>query len=239
MNEAIYLTDAYARDSAAKVIAITDEGGIVLDRTVFYPTGGGQPGDSGWLNWDKQRMPIATTVKGLDGSIILVPAEPEEIPQPGTHVTQKLDWDRRHRHMRVHSLLHLLSVVVPFPVVGGQISATHGRLDFDLADAPEDRDGIEDALASYIAQDLPITDHWITQEELQAAPELVKTLSVAPPVTAANVRLVQIGEGDAWIDLQPCGGTHVARTGEIGAVRLGKIEKKGRGTRRIYVHLDS
>ena len=149
-TEPIYFTDAYARDSAAKVTAITDEGGIVLDRTVFYPTGGGQPGDSGWLNWDKQRMPIATTVKGLDGSIILVPAEPEEIPQPGTHVTQKLDWDR---------LLHLLSVVVPFPVVGGQISATHGRLDFDLADAPEDRDGIEDALASYIAQDLPITDH--------------------------------------------------------------------------------
>lgn len=239
MSQPIYLTDTYARDSAAKVVSITPEGGIVLDRALFYPTGGGQPGDSGWLTWDKQTMPIATTVKGQDGSVILVPAEPAVIPQAGTHVTQALDWDRRHRHMRVHSLLHLLSVVVPFPVVGGQISATHGRIDFDLADAPEDRDAIEDALLSYIGQDLPITDHWITQEELQAAPDLVKTLSVAPPATAAEVRLVQIGEDDAWIDLQPCGGTHVARTGEIGAIRLGKIEKKGRDTRRIYVHLDS
>jgi len=234
----LYLEDTYLRDADAVVTALTPEGGIVLDRSLFYPTGGGQPGDSGWLMWDGQKMPVATTVKGDEGAIVLVPAEPQRMPEPGMHVTQMLDWDRRHRHMRVHSMLHLLSVVIPFGVTGGQISATHGRLDFDMPEAPEDRAGIEDALNSFVTADLRVSDRWITQADLEAAPELVKTMSVKPPKGADKIRLVQIGSGSSWIDLQPCGGTHVARTGEIGALRLGKIEKKGRQNRRVYVHLD-
>ncbi|KKL25877.1 hypothetical protein LCGC14_2400910, partial [marine sediment metagenome] len=122
MTEALYLEDAYLREAPARVCQVTAEGGIVLDRTIFYPTGGGQPGDSGWLSWDGKRMPIATTVKGEGNSIVLVPAEPQQMPQVGMHLKQSLDWDRRHRHMRVHTLLHLLSVAVPFGVTGGQIS---------------------------------------------------------------------------------------------------------------------
>ncbi len=239
MTQALYLEDAYLREAHGIVTAITDEGGIVLDGSIFYPTGGGQPGDSGWLAWDGKRLPIATTVKGQGDAIALVPAEPQILPDVGTHVTQLLDWDRRHRHMRVHTMLHLLSVVVPFGVTGGQISARHGRLDFDMPDAPEDRDGIEEALNRFIEADLRVSERWITQDELDAAPELVKTMAVKPPKGAGRVRLVQIGSGSSWVDLQPCGGTHVARTGEVGALLLGKIEKKGRQNRRIYVHLDS
>lgn len=238
MTAQLYLENPYQRDARAQVASITDEGGIVLDRSVFYPTGGGQPGDSGWLTWDGHHMPIATTLKGAGDSIVLVPASPQRLPEPGMHVVQELDWDRRHRHMRMHSLLHLLSVVVPFGVTGGQIGASQGRLDFDMPDAPDDREGIEEALRSFIAADLRISDHWITQAELAAAPNLVKTMSVKPPTGPVRVRLVEIGEGDARVDLQPCGGTHVARTGEIGAITLGKIGNKGRQNRRIYVHLD-
>ncbi len=238
MTIALYLQDAYQRDASGIVTAITGEGGIVLDRSVMYPTGGGQPGDSGWLTWDGKRMPIATTVKGQGDAIVLVPSEPLPLPEVGTRVVQTLDWDRRHKHMRVHTLLHLLSVVVPFGVSGGQISTTHGRLDFDMPDAPQDRDAIQEALATFVTDDLRVSERWITQSELAAAPGLVKTMAVKPPKGADRVRLVQIGENQTRIDLQPCGGTHVARTGEIGALRLGKIEKKGRQNRRIYVHLD-
>ena len=227
MTEALYLEDAYLRDAPARVCQVTAEGGIVLDRTIFYPTGGGQPGDSGWLFWDGKRMPIATTVKGEGNSIVLVPAEPQQMPQVGMHLKQSLDWDRRHRHMRVHTLLHLLSVAVPFGVTGGQISVSHGRLDFDMPDAPGDR------------EDLRVSSEWITQEALRAAPDLVKTMAVAPPKGAERVRLVQIGDMESRIDLQPCGGTHVGRTGEIGSIQLGKVEKKGRHNRRVYVHLDT
>jgi misacylated tRNA(Ala) deacylase len=239
MTTALYLEDAYQREAHGIVVAITEEGGIVLDGSIFYPTGGGQPGDSGWLVWDGQRLPIATTVKAPGGAIALVPAEPQNLPDVGTHVTQVLDWERRHRHMRVHTMLHLLSVVVPFGVSGGQISARHGRLDFDMPDAPDDREGIEEALHSFVAADMRVIDRWITQAELDAAPELVKTMAVKPPKASDRVRLVQIGSGSTWVDVQPCGGTHVARTGEVGALLLGKIEKKGRQNRRIYVHLDS
>ena len=238
MTAALYLEDAYQRDAHGIVTAITEEGGIVLDGSIFYPTGGGQPGDSGWLTWDGKRLPIATTVKGQGDDIALVPAEPLQMPEVGTHVTQVLDWDRRHKHMRVHTMLHLLSVAVPFGVTGGQISARHGRLDFDMPDAPEDREGIEAVLNTFVEADLRASTSWITQAELQAAPELVKTMAVKPPKGPEKVRLVRIGDGASWIDLQPCGGTHVARTGEVGGLVLGKIEKKGRQNRRIYVHLD-
>ncbi len=239
MTQMLFRSDAYLRDAPAVVTSHTAEGGVVLDGSIFYPTGGGQPGDSGWLEWDRKRLPIATAVKGEDDAIVLVPAEPMALPPVGAHVVQVLDWDRRHRHMRVHTALHLLSVVIPFGVTGGQISATHGRIDFDMPDAPEDRQEIEAALNDYVSIDARVSDGWITQTELTAAPHLVKTMAVQPPKNAGDIRLVRIGEESGWIDLQPCGGTHVARTGEIGALRLGKIEKKGKVNRRVYVHLDS
>ena len=239
MTHLLFRDDAYVRDAKALVAGHTAEGGMVLDRTIFYPTGGGQPGDSGWIEWDGNRLPIATAVKGEGLAIVLVPSEPAALPPIGAHVVQVLDWDRRYKHMRVHTALHLLSVVIPFGVTGGQISTGHGRLDFDMPDAPQDRDAIEATLNDFVEMDARVSDGWISQAELAAAPHLVKTMAVQPPKGAGDIRLVRIGEEEDWIDLQPCGGTHVARTGEIGALRLGKIEKKGRLNRRVYVHLAS
>lgn len=238
MTEKLFQADAYRRDAPGRVVEITPEGGVVLDQSVFYPTGGGQPGDAGWISWEGHRLPIATTVKGEGTQIVLVPAEATGLPPKGAQVQQELDWDRRHRHMRVHTALHLLSVVLPFGVTGGSISATRGRLDFDMPEAPEDRDEVEDALNDFVTMDLRVSEGWITSAELEANPSLVKTMAVQPPKGAGDIRLIRIGEEEGWIDLQPCGGTHVARTGEIGALRLGKIEKKGRMNRRVYLHLD-
>jgi misacylated tRNA(Ala) deacylase len=235
----LFRDDPYQREAPARVRAHTPEGGVVLDASLFYPTGGGQPGDSGWLDWDGQRLNIATAVKGEGAQIVLVPSEPLALPPVGVHLVQNLDWDRRHKHMRVHTALHLLSVAVPFGVTGGAISATYGRIDFNMPDAPEDRTALEQALNDYVALDARVSEGWITEAELDAALDLVKTMAVKPPRGMGDIRLVRIGEQDDWIDLQPCGGTHVARTGEIGALRLGKIEKKGRMNRRIYLHLDS
>ena len=237
MTHSLFLKDGYLRKSEAKVTAHTAEGGIVLDQSVFYPTGGGQPGDSGWVVWDDHTMPIATTVKGEAGQIALVPAEPLALPPIGAPVVQQLDWERRLKHMRLHTALHLLSVVIPFGVTGGQISATHARLDFDMPDAPKDKGALESTLNRYVEDDHPVTQSWITEAELDANPEMVKTMAVKPPRGAGKVRLVRIGAEEGWIDLQPCGGTHVARTGEIGLLRLGKVEKKGKQNRRIYLHL--
>lgn len=238
MSEPMFRTDPYARELEAEVVAHTPEGGLVLSDAIFYPTGGGQPGDSGEVQWDGQVLKIATTVKGPDGEVVLVPAEPTALPEPGTHVVLVLDWERRHRHMRVHTALHLLSVVIPLPVTGGSIGAEKGRLDFDMPDATTDKQVLEDQLNELIERDMKVTEDWITDEELAANPGLVKTMSVKPPMGAGRVRLVCIGEGDEQVDLQPCGGTHVARTGEIGRIRLGKIEKKGRQNRRVNLHLD-
>lgn len=238
MTELLFRDDSYEREAHAVVTAHTPEGGIVLDRTLFYPTGGGQPGDSGSLSWNGSSLPIATTVKGEGDQVVLVPAEPVSLPSVGTGVTQTLDWERRHRHMRVHTALHLLSVVIPLPVTGGSISAEKGRLDFDMPEAPADKEALTESLNRLIERDLVVTEGWISDEELAANPSLVKTMSVKPPMGAGRVRLVRIGEGEDQVDLQPCGGTHVARTGEIGRVRLGKVEKKGRQNRRVYLHLD-
>lgn len=238
MTETLFRQDAYLRDATGTVTGITEEGGIILDRAIFYPTGGGQPGDSGTLEWDAGELDVATALKGHGDDIVLVPAEPRAMPEIGQVVSQSLDWDRRHKHMRVHSALHLLSVVIPFPVTGGNISAARGRLDFDMPEAPDDRDAIEAALAELVNTDARISEEWITDAELDANPGLVKTMSVQPPRGAGHIRLIRIGQGLDTIDLQPCGGTHVARTGEIGALRLGKIEKKGRQNRRVYLLLD-
>ncbi len=237
MTEPLFRADAYLKQAAATVTALTDQGGVVLDRSVFYATGGGQPGDTGVLRWDGGEAAIATTVKGDGDDIVLVPAEGCSLPAVGDPVEQVLDWDRRHRLMRVHTALHLLSVVIPLPVSGGAIGADKGRLDFDMPDAPEDKQALEDQLNALIARDLPVTDDWITDAELQANPGLVKTMSVMPPMGQGRVRLVRIGQGADQVDLQPCGGTHVARTGEIGRVTLGKIEKKGRQNRRVSLLL--
>lgn len=239
MTDLLFRSEPYLRESSAIVTAHTPEGGVVLDRSLFYATGGGQPGDSGHITWGDHRMPIATTIKGEGGQIVLLPAEPAALPPVGTQISQVLDWDRRHRHMRMHTALHLLSVVIPLPVTGGSIGVEKGRLDFDMPEALVDKDALTAKLNQIITQDLPVTEGWISDAELAANPSLVKTMSVQPPKGQGRVRLIGIGVGDAQIDLQPCGGTHVARTGEIGPVRIGKVQNKGAQNRRVYLHLES
>jgi len=237
MTDPLFLKNAYLRDCPAVVTGLTPEGGIILDRSIFYATGGGQPGDSGQLVWSEGSIDIATTVKGEQGALILVPAEPLALPAIGMSVMQHLDWERRHRHMRVHTALHLLSVVIPLPVTGGSIAADKGRLDFDMPASPADPEDIAAQVNALIARDLTVTQEWITETELDASPGLVKTMSVKPPRGAGVIRLVRISDAATLVDLQPCGGTHVARTSEIGMVALGRIEKKGRQNRRVTLLL--
>lgn len=242
MTDPLYRTDAYLKEAEARVLGHTPEGALRLDQSLFYPHGGGQPGDSGCLIWEGGKLDVADTRKGEAGEVVLIPAMPDgpvRLPKIGATVRQVLDWDRRHRHMRVHTALHLLSVVIPLPVTGGSVSAEKGRLDFDMPEAPDDRDDIEAELNELIARDLAVTEDWITEEELAANPGLVKTMSVMPPMGAGRIRLIRIGQGAAQVDLQPCGGTHVRRTAEIGRVSLGKFEKKGRQNRRVTLLLDS
>jgi len=240
MTDPLYIADAYRKTASGVVQRVTDEGGVVLDATIFYAQGGGQPGDSGTLDWAGGRMRVATSVKGEDGEIILVSEEPAPLPPVGAVVEQRLDWDRRYAHMKIHTVLHLLSVVIPLPVTGGAIGAEKGRLDFDMPEAPEDKMVLQGRLNALIERDLPVSESWITDAELEANPGLVKTMSAKPPKGAGQVRLIRIGEaGAGQVDLQPCGGTHVRRTGEIGKVALGKIEKKGRQNRRVSVMLET
>lgn len=238
MTRPLFRDDAYLRESKGKVLSHTEEGGIVLDQSIFYPTSGGQPGDSGWLAWDGSKMDIATAIKGEGEEIVLLSAEPAALPPVGTTVRQEIDWDRRYRHMRVHTALHLLSVVIPLPVTGGSISAEKGRLDFDMPSAPDNKDELNDTLNRLISCNFPVTEEWITEADLDAQPSLVKTMSVQPPRGTGRIRLVRIGQGENTADLQPCGGTHVFNTEEIGTVRIGKIEKKGRQNRRVHLFLE-
>ncbi|MEE4118276.1 MAG: alanyl-tRNA editing protein [Paracoccaceae bacterium] len=237
MTEPLFRADAYAREAPGRVAAHAHDGGIVLEASLFYPTGGGQPGDSGILRWEGGETRIETAIKGESDAIVLIPAEGAALPEVGTEVTQTLDWPRRHAHMRMHTALHLLSVVLPLPVTGGSVGEGRGRLDFDMAEPPADKEALQDALQALIDRDLPVAEEWISDAELAANPGLVKTMSVAPPAGQGRVRLVRIGAGDDTVDLQPCGGTHVASTAEIGRVRIGKIEKKGRQNRRVTLHL--
>ncbi|GGB44575.1 serine-tRNA(Ala) deacylase AlaX [Roseibium aquae] len=232
----LFREDAYLRTCEAKVEAVTDRGGIVLDRTVFYAAGGGQPGDTGELELeDGRRIAIAATVYDDDkATIIHVPAEGQEVPVPGARITAHIDWPRRYRLMRMHTALHLLSVALPYPVTGGQIGDPEGRLDFDMGDDALDKEAVLDTLNGLVRADHPVSSEWITDAELDANPGLVKTMSVAPPRGAGKVRLVRIGLDT---DLQPCGGTHVASTAEIGLLDLGKSEKKGKQNRRVRIQL--
>jgi misacylated tRNA(Ala) deacylase len=232
MTELLFRDDAYLRSCAARVTA-ADERGIRLDRTPFYPTGGGQPGDTGSLRLTSgATLAIADTVKGeAPDEVIHVPAPGSPLPAPGEAVTAEIDWERRHRLMRMHTCLHLLCAVVPGAVTGGQVSDGRGRLDFDVPGASLDKEAIAAGLNALIAAGHPAAPRWINDEELAAKPELVRTMSVKPPSGQGRVRLMEI----AGVDLQPCGGTHVRNTAEIGPVAVTKIESKGRQNRRVIV----
>ncbi|MDK9698074.1 MAG: alanyl-tRNA editing protein [Siculibacillus sp.] len=236
-TEQLFRDDAYLTRCEATVVAIGEKGGIILDRTVFYPTGGGQPGDCGvMVAADGTETAIATTVWEDAGKTVIAHVAIEDMPIPtlGAKVTLRLDRERRHALMRMHTALHLLSVVLPYAVTGGSVGEEEGRLDFDIPDADLDRDALNARLAELVAADHPVSFEWITDTELDAKPDLVKTMSVAPPRGSGRVRLVRIG-GETSVDLQPCGGTHVKSTGEIGRVEIAKVEKKGRINRRVRI----
>lgn len=236
MTDPLFRQDAYARSCRTTVTRVAEDGALVVAASVFYPAGGGQPGDTGWLDWQGGRVAITDTRKEGATGVALVPEAGATVPE-GAEIEMHLDWDRRHRHMRVHTALHLLSVVIPLPVTGGAIGAEKGRLDFDMPESPEDKEALEAALNALIARDLAVTESWITDAEMAANMDLVKTMTVKPPMGQGRVRLVRIGTADEQIDLQPCGGTHVRSTAEIGPVTLGKIEKKGKQNRRVSLHL--
>ena len=232
MTENLFREDSYLRECAATVVA-TDGESFALDRTVFYPLGGGQPGDTGTLSWDGGSANIIDTRYGEDGAIRHLVAEGTELPAEGCAVTATLDWGRRFLHMRMHTALHLLGSVLQYGVTGGNISATKSRLDFDMEDTI-DKVKVNADLQALVAANHPINCRWITDADLDAQPDLIRTMSVQPPRGAGKVRLLEI-EG---VDLQPCGGTHLNSTGEVGQVSVGKVEKKGRRNRRVSIVLD-
>ena len=232
MVEELFRQDAYLKDAEATVTAL-EERGVRLDRSIFYPTGGGQPGDTGLLRWDGGEARIVDAVKADGADVLHVLAPDAARPAVGTKVHTALDWDRRLLHMRMHTALHVMSAVIKGNVTGGQVGADKSRLDFNLEGEVPAKEWVTEEINKLIALDRPVTPQWITDEELAARPELVKTMSVRPPMGAGRVRLLAI-EG---IDLQACGGTHVARTGEIGRVECIKIENKGKMNRRFVIAL--
>lgn len=235
--ELVFRDDAYAKECTATVVSAGPEG-VVLDRTVFYPTGGGQPGDSGVLiAEDGAEIPVAEARKGEGPDDVLhkVP-DGAPLPAPGSKVTARIDWERRHKHMRMHTTMHLLCSMVHHGVTGGQVGAEKSRLDFDSGDHTYDKEELTAQLNALVAADHPVTSRWIDEAELDENPDMVRTLSVQPPRGTGRIRLMAVGGGE--VDLQPCGGTHVARTGEIGKVRVSKIENKGKRNRRINIVFD-
>lgn len=234
MTERLFLEDAYLRQTIARVEQ-SSAAGITLDRTVLYARSGGQPGDSGVLRWDGGETRIAETIKG-DGDLILhVPAAGAALPPIGAEVTGEIDWAPRLALMKMHTAMHLMCAVLPgIAVTGGSVGGDRARLDFNLPEAP-DKAAIEAALNALIAGDHPVSHQWVDESVLDTNPSLVRTLSVQPPRGTGRLRLVRIGTGEIPIDLQPCGGTHVARTGEIGPMAVQKIENKGKQNRRIII----
>ena len=231
MTKALFRENAYLRECEATVTAVRDDG-IELDQTVFYAMGGGQPGDTGRLEWEGHSLEIVDTRYGENGGIRHQVADGSVLPAAGTTVTATLNWDRRYRHMRMHTAMHLLGTVLPFGVTGGNITEDRSRLDFDMQDTV-DKEAVEREVQALVDQNQTVRSRWITEAELDAQPELVRTLSVQPPRGAGTIRLLEI-EG---VDLQPCGGTHLATTGEVGRVRIDKVEKKGKHNRRVYLSL--
>lgn len=232
MTELLFREDAYLKKCEATVVESGD-GAIVLDRTVFYPLGGGQPGDTGVISWEGGSADIIDTRKGEGDSVRHLAAEGADLPAPGAAVRAEIDWDKRYLHMRMHTAMHLIGTLVPYGVTGGNISATRSRLDFDMPHSV-DKVQVTENLHALVKADHAITSRWISDAELDAQPELVRTLSVQPPRGAGRVRLVNI-EG---LDLQPCGGTHLKNTSEVGAARVSKVENKGKHNRRLNIVLD-
>jgi misacylated tRNA(Ala) deacylase len=234
-TEALFRDDSYLRETEASVVAINDRGGIILDRTIFYATSGGQPGDTGTFEGAGGRIAIAATVTGeTKDEIIHVPAPEQALPAVGETIRLAIDWERRHRLMRMHAACHLLSVVCPFPITGAAVSEDDSRVDFDLPDTGYAKEDVTAKLMELVRADHPIFIRWISDEEFAANPGLVKSKNVRPPSGTGRIRLVCIGD-NASVDSQPCGGTHVARTGEVGEIHIGKIEKKGRENRRFRI----
>jgi misacylated tRNA(Ala) deacylase len=233
---ALFRDDAYLRETTAQVAAINDRGGIVLDRTIFYATSGGQPGDTGrLLREDGGVIAVAATINGQSkDEIIHVPAAGEALPEIGETLKLVIDWERRYRLMRMHTACHLLTAVCPYPITGASVGEEDSRIDFDIPDAGLTKEGVTERLMELVAADHPVSTKWITDEELAANPGLVKSKNVRPPAGTGRIRLVVIGS-DGQVDSQPCGGTHVRSTGEIGEIHIGKIEKKGRENRRFRI----
>ncbi len=232
MTDELFRKDAYLRECDAGVTAVEGQG-VVVDRTVFYPLGGGQPGDTGSMSWASGTARVVNTRYGDSGQIVHVLADDSPVPAVGDNVHLALDWERRYRHMRMHTAMHLLGSVLKYGVTGGNISVEKSRLDFDMEDTV-DKEAVGAALQALVEADHPISCRWISDAELDASPDLVRTMSVQPPRGKGEVRLLEI-EG---VDLQPCGGTHLRSTAEVGKVRIGKVEKKGRRNRRVNIHLD-
>jgi misacylated tRNA(Ala) deacylase len=235
-TDCLFRDDSYLKECQARVVAVTDQGGIVLDRTVFYASSGGQPGDTGTLTAaDGTRIPIATAVytDAAKSEIAHGPAAGSSALMVGDTVTAAIDWDKRYARMRMHTALHLLSAVLPYAVTGGSVGESESRLDFDIPEAGLDKDAITAKVNEMIASDAAVSSRWISDAELAANPGLVKTMSVQPPMGTGRVRLIAI----ANLDLQPCGGTHVRSVKEIGAVRVTQIEKKGKQNRRVRLAL--
>ena len=234
MTERLFLDEPYRTSTQATVLSAGPEG-VVLDRTVFYARGGGQPGDTGMLRWDGGEMAVTDTVKGEGEAVLHLPAPNAELPPAGTEVEAAIDWDRRHQLMRMHTALHLLcSLIKGAAVTGGSVGADKSRLDFDLRNPPP-KEEVELALNALIAADHPVRMEWVDESLLDSDPGLVRTMSVQPPRGSGRLRLMRIGQEHSLVDLQPCGGTHVARTGEIGPVHIQKIENKGKQNRRIII----
>jgi misacylated tRNA(Ala) deacylase len=236
MTERLFLDDPRLTSTTATVRSAGPDG-VVLDRTVFYARSGGQPGDSGLLRWDGGAMRVQEAVKGEGEAILHLPENGTALPPIGAVVTAEIDWPRRHRLMRMHTTLHLMCSLIPgAAVTGGAVGADKSRLDFDLPNPPA-KEELETKLNTLIAADHPVTAEWVEESVLDSNPDIVRTLSVKPPRGTGRLRLVRIGAGPVPIDLQPCGGTHVAQTGEIGRITVQKIESKGKQNRRIVVAL--
>lgn len=234
-NDALFRDDFYLSTAEARVVAVLEDGGIVLDRTCFYATSGGQPGDSGTLERaDGSMIGIVTTRTGeTKNDIVHMPAEGAARPQVGEALTLHIDWPRRYRLMRMHTACHLLSVVLPYPITGAAVGEEESRVDFDLSDLV-DKDEITQRLMQLVRENHPVFLKWITDEELAANPGIVRSKNVRPPMGLGRVSLVCIGE-DSAIDSQPCGGTHVSETQEVGEIYISKIEKKGKESRRLRI----
>lgn len=232
----LFRDDSYLKEIEATVLAINERGGILTDQTIFYATSGGQPGDTGvFVRADGSTIAIAATVTGESKEeIIHVPAPEQPVPAVGEKLLLRIDWDRRYKLMRMHAACHLLSVVCPFPITSASVAEDDSRVDFDLPDAGVTKESVTEKLMELVNANHPIFTRWITDDELAANPGLIKSKNVRPPTGTGRIRLVCIGK-DAAIDSQPCGGTHVATTGEVGAIHIGKIEKKGKENRRFRI----